>query len=287
MNSLDYTEVRQVGEDIHLIAMKHFNLDETLDCGQAFRYVKVGEGYEGIAHGRRISLEYLKETLCPPGPILVIKNTNIQDYSTLWKNYFDLGRNYTKLKSFLIEHGGEPMRLATKYSPGLRHMKQEPWEVLISFILSQHTNIPRIKLMLGRLCEKYGDKLMCGGYTFPSWERLATLSLDDFGELKFGYRAPYVLDAARRISEGKLNLEGISNEETGKIREELLKIHGVGPKVADCVLLLGFGKVEVCPKDVWIKRALEKFYPKGFPNGLAPYAGIAQQFLFHFVRNGV
>ena len=283
MIGMDYTALRQVGDDLHLLGIKHFDLDETLDCGQAFRYEKVENGYEGIAYGRRVSLVY--EDAEQEQSQLRIKNTNIDDFNTLWRDHFDLGRSYTELRSFLVEHGGEPMRLATEYSPGLRHMKQEPWEILISFILSQNTNIHRIKLMLRRLCEKFGEKLPCGGSSFPTCERLASLNAEEMDSVKCGYRVPYVLDAARRVSSGKLNLSNLYNEETQKIREELQKIHGVGPKVADCVLLLGFGRVEVCPKDVWIKRALEKYYPKGLPNKLAPYAGIAQQFLFHFVRN--
>ena len=290
----------QSGDNLHLLNIKHFDLDETLDCGQAFRYEKTETGYMGVAHNRHIELAY-------EGDNLVLKNVSANEFESIWKNYFDLGRNYGNLRAFLSEHGGEPMKLATGHSPGLRHMFQDPWEMLVSFILSQNTNIPRIKSMIRRLCENFGEKLPCGGlaglqsehhglktcppkypgHAFPTCHRLAQLNADALGIIKCGYRAEYILDAARRTADGKFNPCELKNKETAEIRHELLRIHGVGPKVADCVLLLGFGRIEVCPVDVWIKRAMAEFYPKGFPDKLLPYAGIAQQFLFHYVRNRI
>ena len=275
---MDYAEALQAGSDIHLKDIQYFNLAETLDCGQAFRYEKKDNGYEGIAYGRRISL-------LQNGGNLILKDMSLQEFESTWKEYFDLQRDYGRLRSLLVEHGGHPMKLATEFSPGLRHMRQDPWEMLVSFILSQHTNIPRIKTMIRRLCENFGERLPCGGYTFPSSEKLAKLNTDELATVKCGYRAKFIIDAARRAADGRFNPNELKNLETPKIREELQKIHGVGPKVADCVLLLGFGRTEVCPVDVWIKRALEKYFPTGLPKKLAPYAGLAQQFLFHFIRN--
>ena len=278
---MDYAEAVRAGNDLLLAGVRHFDLDETLDCGQAFRYEKIGEGYQGIAHNRRI------EVTIPSlrGAQLILKDVSLAEFESTWKDYFDLGRDYGYLRGYLVEHGGEPMKLATEFSQGLRHMRQDPWEMLVSFILSQNTNIPRIKAMIGKLSENFGDCLPCGGYAFPSCDKLAALNTDDLAIIKCGYRAAYIVDAARCTADGRFNPGELKKMETSKIREELLKIHGVGPKVADCVLLLGFGRVEVCPVDVWIKRALAKYYPKGFPVELAPYAGIAQQFLFHFIRN--
>ena len=273
----DYTEAQQATNDVWLTNIQHFNLEETLDCGQAFRYEKMNFGYQGIAFRRRISL-------MQSDGHLILKDVSLPEFESTWKDYFDLQRDYSSLRSFLVEYGGNPMKLATEFSPGLRHMRQEPWEILISFILSQNTNIPRIKTMIRRLCENFGEKLDCGGYTFPSSKKLASLNPDDLRVIKCGYRAAFIIDAARRTTDGRFSLEDLKHKETAKIREELLKIHGVGPKVADCVLLHGFNKTEVCPVDVWIKRALEKYYPKGLPDKLVPYAGIAQQFLFHYIR---
>ena len=279
---MDYSEAVQKGKDLLLTDVRHFDLDETLDCGQAFRYEKTSDGYQGIAYGRCLKIEVAGDGSIARNVIL--KDVTLPDFESTWKKYFDLQRDYGQLRDFLLEHGGEPMKLATEFSPGLRHMRQDPWEMLISFILSQNTNIPRIKTMIGKLCENFGDKLSCGGYEFPSWEKLAVLNLDDLAIIKCGYRAAFIIDAVRRAADGRLNILDLMLKDTEKIREELLKIHGVGPKVADCVLLLGFGRIEVCPVDVWIKRALEKYYPKGFPKKLAPYAGIAQQYLFHYIR---
>ena len=275
---MDYAEALQTGNDIQLTNIQHFSLAETLDCGQAFRYEATNDGYEGIAYGLRISLQLNDGNL-------ILNGMCLQEFESTWKEYFDLQRDYGHLRSFLVEHGGKPMKLATEFSPGLRHMRQDPWEMLVSFILSQNANIPRIKTMVRRLCENFGDRLACGGHAFPSFEKLAALNPDDLAIIKCGYRAAFVIDAARHAADGRFNPVELINEETAKIREQLLSIHGVGPKVADCVLLLGFGKLEVCPIDVWIKRALDIYYPKGFPEKLAPYAGIAQQFLFHFIRN--
>ena len=274
---MDYAQAHQAGNDVHLTNTKHFDLNETLDCGQAFRFEKTDNGFQGIAYGRRICLQKIDDDL-------ILKDLTIFEFESTWEVYFDLQRDYGQLKDFLVEHGGLPMKLAIEFSPGLRHMKQDPWEMLVSFILSQNTNIPRIKTMIRRLCENFGDRLACGGYTFPSCEKLSVLSIDDLAIIKSGYRAAFIVDAARRTASGSFDPNELKNKETPKIREELLKIRGVGPKVADCVLLLGFGKIEVCPVDVWIKRAMEIYYPKGFPKKLSPYAGIAQQFLFHFIR---
>ena len=275
---MDYKKVIQQSNDIRLKKIRHFSLDETLDCGQAFRYEKFSDAYQGIAFGRRIELVSSSD--------VILKDVSLSEFESTWKEYFDLQRDYGQLRGYLVEYGNEPMKLATEFSPGLRHMRQDPWEMLISFILSQNTNIPRIKSMIKRLCENFGDMLPCGGYSFPSCEQLAALSAEALAIIRCGYRAAFIIDAARRVADGRFNPSELKNQETAKIRDELLKIHGVGPKVADCVLLLGFGRIEVCPVDVWIKRALEKYYPKGFPKKLAPYAGLAQQFLFHYIRKG-
>ena len=275
---MDYTEAVQMANDLKLTNIRHFDLDQTLDCGQAFRYEKFESGYKGIANGRRIELVH-------KGSDLVLKDVNISEFDSTWKEYFDLQRNYDMIRGHLAQHGGAPMKLALDFSPGLRHMRQDPWEMLISFILSQNTNIPRIKTMIRRLCESFGDKLSCGGYMFPTYNKLAELSTDDLAVIKSGYRAKFVTYAARFAASGGFDRIELQQMNTPKLRGRLLQIYGVGPKVADCVLLFGFGRIEVCPKDVWIKRALERFYPKGFPDELLPFAGIAQQFLFHYIRN--
>jgi len=164
-------------------------------------------------------------------------------------------------------------------------LRQDVWETLISFILSQNSNIPRIKNMISALCRHFGNELPCGGFAFPTAKALASLTAEDLAPIKCGYRASYIIDAARRVHDGQFNIHELNSRPTGNVRAALLDIHGVGPKVADCVLLFGFGRTECFPLDVWMKRVMETMYPDGFPEVLKDSAGIAQQFLFHYVRN--
>jgi N-glycosylase/DNA lyase len=207
----------------------------------------------------------------------------LEDFESVWKNYFDFSRDYGELKK-VFSQSGEVLREAIAFSPGLRLMRQDVWETLVSFILSQNSNIPRIKKMIETLCECFGERLSCGGFAFPSAEVLAKLSADDLAPVRSGYRAAYIIDAARRVASGKFDavaLEKLSSEE---IKKALLEIHGVGAKVADCVLLYGFGRTECYPADVWIKRVMNAFFPNGFPCEIKNFSGIAQQFLFHYAR---
>jgi len=273
----DYTSVRQVGNDILVAGVSHFDFEQTLDCGQAFRWVSIGDGkYSGIAHGRRLELEL-------SGNNLILKNATLPEYDAIWKDYFDLGRSYSNLRDMLKNY--DTMTKALAFSPGLRLMRQDAWEVLISFVLSQNSNIPRIKKMIESLCENFGQVLPCGGFAFPTPTALSGLTVEEIGVIRSGYRAAYIIDAARRVAGGMLDLTHISTQPTEVVRSALLAVHGVGPKVADCVLLFGFGRVECFPLDVWMKRVVAKLYPKGFPEELQQYAGIAQQFLFHYARS--
>jgi len=274
---MDYTSVQQVGKDIVICDIKHFDLAQTLDCGQAFRWASFrGNKFSGIAHGRRLELELADGSL-------ILKDVTKEEFHTIWESYFDLGRNYANLRNIFSNH--DTLTKALTFSTGLRLMRQEPWEMLISFILSQNSNIPRIKKMIDLLCENFGQALPCGGYTFPGPGALAALTPQALDVIRSGYRAPYIIDAAKRVATSTTNLVAISAQPTEIVRQSLLQVHGVGPKVADCVLLFGFGRVECFPLDVWMKRVVATLYPSGFPQELQEYAGIAQQFLFHYARS--
>ena len=273
---MDYISAQQQGDDTVLTGIKHFDLAQILDCGQAFRWVLTDEGrFTGVAHGRRLDI------LLSNGD-LILKDVPLAEFESVWKDYFGLGQNYGNLREML--QIDDNMGKALEFSPGLRLMRQDAWEILISFILSQNSNIPRIKKMIALLCQRFGKELSCGMFAFPSPEAIAALTVDTLDEIKLGYRAPYIIDAAQRVVDGSLDLAGISARPTYAVREALLKVHGVGPKVADCVLLFGFGRLECFPMDVHMKRVMAYFYPKGLPDGLIEYAGIAQQFLFHYAR---
>ena len=281
---MDYISVEQKGTDLILTGIKNFIPAQILDCGQCFRWLSSNNSYIGITHGRR--LEITLET----GRVdkLILKNVTRDEFETIWCDYFDLGRDYGELRR--IYAADATLNEAITFSPGLRLIRQDPWEVLVTFILSQNSNIPRIKGMVARLCEIFGAAVpggnsTGGGFSFPTPEALATLSADDLSAVKCGYRDKYIIDAARRVAEGRLNLENLQNKPSEDVRRALMEVSGVGPKVADCVLLYGFGRVERYPLDVWMKRVMAKYYPEGFPRELEDTAGIAQQFLFHYARS--
>lgn len=164
-------------------------------------------------------------------------------------------------------------------------MRQEPWEALCSFIISQNNNIKRIKGIVERLCQSFGEPIADGVYNFPSYEVLARLSETDLAPLRCGFRARYIIDASRKVSSGEVNLERLKTCPIDEARQELIKITGVGAKVAECALLYGCGRIEGFPMDVWMKRAMTALFPDGLPECALPYAGIAQQYIFHYVRS--
>jgi N-glycosylase/DNA lyase len=273
----------QIGKDTVLSGVRFFDLAQTLDCGQAFRWRDGGGGkFCGIAHGRRL------EIIFESGKI-ILKNVSEEEFEKTWREYFDFSRDYGKLREEFFATENEHLRNALNFSPGLRLLNQDAWEVLISFILSQNSNIPRIKKMVESLCENFGEEISHTGeekfYAFPSAQTLAALSEKDLAPVRCGYRAAYVLDAARKVASGEFNPQEQKKHSSDEIFRELLKIHGVGPKVAECVLLYGFSRVERYPVDVWIKRVMAEFFPHGFPCGIKNFSGIAQQFLFHYARN--
>ena len=276
---MDYIIAKQHGQDTVLEGVKHFDLAQTLNNGQAFRWEECenGAGFSGIAHGRRLELSFADDTL-------TLKDCPLGEFEAIWKDYLDLGRDYSGLRKHLSVAGGESLEKALNFSPGLRMMRQDVWEVLISFILSQNSNIPRIKKMISSLCENFGQKLPCGGFDFPKPQDLAKLTVDNLQPIRTGYRADYIIDAAQRVSDGRFDIAALASQPSDEVHQALLQIHGIGPKVAECVLLFGFGRIERFPLDVWIKRVMAALYPEGFPVEVQEYSGIAQQFLFHYAR---
>ncbi|MCL2372278.1 MAG: DNA-3-methyladenine glycosylase 2 family protein [Defluviitaleaceae bacterium] len=274
---MDYTQVKQDGNNTVLTNVKNFDLAQTLDCGQAFRFSQVGEAFTGIAHGRRL-------TLCMDAGNLLLMDVTVDEFEALWKHYLDFGRNYTLLKAGYAKDPS--LKQAINFAPGIRLMNQDPWETLVSFILSQNSNIPRIKKMIEALCDTFGRQLPCGGFTFPAPQTLAGLTEASLAPIRSGYRAKYIIDAAEQIASGKVDIPTLQSQPTLALRQALLGILGVGPKVADCVLLYGFGRAECYPVDVWIRRVMEQMYPNGLPAWLNETAGIAQIYLFHYIRHG-
>ena len=263
-------------KDIY-ITNKDFCLSETLDCGQAFRWKPLcdEDGFEGFSGSK-----YLK--VLNYNDYIVFKNTTADDFENYWAYYFDLNTDYSYLKQKYSSD--ETLKKACEYAPGIRLLRQDKWEALCSFIISQNNNIPRIKGIIERLCENFGDKTE-NGYTFPSANVIAKKSVDDLAPLRAGFRARYIIDAAKKVSSGEVNLDKVSTMPYDEARAELMKIVGVGIKVADCTLLYGMYRTEAFPVDVWIKRVLCEYYPNGLPECIKGSEGIAQQYLFHYIRN--
>ena len=173
---------------------------------------------------------------------------------------------------------------AIEAGKGIRILRQDAFETLISFIISQNNNIPRIKKLVEALCRECGEKTS-DGYAFPTPEAIVDLGVDKLREMKTGFRAAYIYDAATRVAEGKIDLEGLKALDTDTVLTELQKIKGVGLKVASCVALFGLNKLDTFPVDVWIKRVLEKYYPEGLDiSALGDYRGLSQQYLFYYER---
>lgn len=254
-----------------------FDIGQTLDCGQCFRWNKIDDNtYQGTAYGKSLTISRNNSTVC-------LHNCTEEDFTNIWYNYFDFGTNYDKIKAELAKI--HPiLNDAQQYAFGIRILKQEPWEALCSFIISQNNNIPRIKGIINRLCENFGKQLENGEYTFPSAEDLCNLGVDDLAPLRSGFRAKYIIDASKKVASKEVDLNAIKQMPVDEARKELIKIKGVGAKVADCTMLYGMGKKECFPLDVWMKRAMSVLFPELTPESFGENAGIAQQYIFHYSR---
>lgn len=261
------------GKDI-ILKTADLDLDETLDCGQAFRWERISSGKEAVYHGFMLNTPL---TVSAEKDYFRFADTSEEDFLEIWAEYFDLYTDYGELKRVFSED--ETLSKACAYAGGIRLLKQDSWEALLSFIISQNNNIPRIKGIIGRLCEANGG--------FPSAEQLKGKAAEDFAYLRAGFRAKYIEDCLEKLNSGTLKLDEIRKMPVDEARKALMSIKGVGPKVAECALLYGMYRVECFPVDVWIKRVMEQFYPKGFPEFAKEYAGIAQQYLFHYMRTGI
>lgn len=270
-------QITPCAEGVLLSALRDFSLPQILDCGQCFRWQPTDEGencWRGIAMGRCLSIE-------KTGEEQFLFRCSEEEFRQLWLPYFDLELDYSAIKAALQD---DPiMAEATAYAPGIRVLRQDGWETLCTFIISQNNNIKRIRGIVERLCETFGQPIE-GGYDFPSPQRLAQASLEDLAPLRAGFRAKYLLDAAQKVVSGQVRLEAIPSMSYEEASNHLQQICGVGPKVADCALLFGFYKLDAFPMDVWMKRAMATLYPHGLPEALLPYRGIAQQYLFHYAR---
>ncbi len=256
---------------IEAVDFGEINLHLTLDCGQAFRWEETEKSiYSAVAFGKDTRV---KKT--PDGLLFI--DTPKEDVENIWAEYFDLYTDHKDILSRICEDSF----IKEQYDNfgTLRILNQEPSEALISFIISSCNNIPRIKGIIKRLSEAFGEKTK-NGYAFPSPEVLALKTEEDLSVLKAGYRVPYILDAARKIAEGEIDFDAIKKMDEDSARRELMKIRGVGKKVADCTMLFSLGFKDIYPVDRHIERATARLYPDGLPSFFSPNKGLAQQYIF-------
>ena len=269
-----YSEFKN--SSVYITGIKSFSLPHTLDCGQAFRWEELSENcWHGVAYNKYLKIEKLTDGT------IILHNTTQEDFDNIWVKYFDLNRDYEAIINSVSDN--KILKEASEFGRGIRVLNQEPWETLCSFIISQNNNIKRIKGIISRLCESFGEEIN-GYYSFPTAEKIASLTLDDLAVLRAGFRAKYILDAANKISNGEVDLNILKDLSIDDARNELMKIKGVGPKVADCALLFSHEHIEAFPKDVWIKRAMEKLFDGELPKEAQKYAGIIQQYIFFYAR---
>lgn len=265
------------GDDIlwH-VTPKECSLALTLDCGQCFRFEAIREyTFEGIVHGRVLTL------VQEPDAIRFVHVTP-DEFVSVFAPYFDIHADYAELKRQFCNDA--TLQKAIACTDGIRVLKQDGFETLISFLISQNNNIPRIKKCIRLLCERYGTELAPGKFSFPNAKTLASCTVEDLAGLSLGYRDRYLIDAAKRVVSGELDLSVLETLPIDEARNTVRTVMGVGPKVAECVLLFGFGRHECFPMDTWMKKVMKAYYPNGLPKEYAGKAGIAQQYLFHYAR---
>ncbi len=263
-----------------------FDLERSCRCGQAFRWQRYKRGFFGVARGCGVYAEQ-------DGDVLTLEPCG-EDRLAMWIDYFDLKRDYSAVVGMF--ESDERLRICLPESCGIRVFNQEPFETLISFIVSANNNIKRISGSLeamSRLCGKrnrYDDRVF---YSFPDPESIASLSIEQLLDCGTGYRAPYIKETAKAVCDG-FSLEALRDTDIADARRKLLSLKGVGPKVADCVLLFSLGFSDAFPMDVWMNRAVRHLFFNGeIPSAdsvndvvkkLGPLAGIAQQYIFYFAR---
>jgi N-glycosylase/DNA lyase len=269
--------------------VKDFDPVHIFECGQCFRWLRQEDGsYTGVAKGKVANIKYYD------GRLEVINSTP-EDFRNIWFDYLDLGRDYSEIKQKLAKD--DIMRNAIAFGHGIRILKQEFWETLISFIISANNRIPMIMKVVAALSKMYGDEVTFQGksyYTFPQVEKLASSSVEEVEFCRGGFRCKYIIATAQMVSNGEVDLSSIPGMDTDSARSELTKFPGVGNKVADCTLLYSGTKYDVFPTDVWVKRVMEELYFKREASFkeiqefardyFGELAGFAQQYLFYYAR---
>ena len=268
-----------------------FDPKHIFECGQCFRWKAEYDGsYTGVAKGRVINVSR-------EGNTVYLKNTNLEDFNTIWKSYFDLDTDYAKIKNEL-KSMDEYLEKATEFGWGIRILRQDPWEMLISFIISSNNRIPMIQKAISNLSREYGTYIgKFNGvdyYNFPTPEQLSKASIADIRACSTGFRDKYIKATTERVISENEDVYSYENLGTEDCRKKLMEFNGVGPKVCDCIALFGMQKYDTFPVDVWVKRVMQEFYveddmslPKIRKYAIDKFedlSGFAQQYLFYYAR---
>lgn len=286
---MDFKHIESYKNKIIIKEVKNFVLAHIFDCGQCFRWERTSDNsYIGIVYNKVIEVEKV-------GNDVIIYNTNEEEFQKIWVEYFDLYRDYDSIKEILRKD--DTLEEAVSFGNGIRLLKQQPFEIIISFIISSNNRIPMIKRAINKISEKWGTPLIYKDkvyYSFPNIQILKDKTIEDFRECGVGFRAKYIKNTVMDIYNGQANIDYICSLEDELCHRELQKMQGIGPKVGDCIMLFSMAKYSAFPVDVWVKRAMQFFYLapdvslkkiREFSiNKFGSLAGFAQQYLFYYAR---
>ncbi len=274
---------------INVLKIKNnFDLESTLTCGQIFRFKKVDDEYIVILKDRVVSLKEDKD-------YIIVKSNNEENLKEIIYDYLDLNRDYDKIEKSIIEKD-KKIESAIKYSKGLKIIHQYPFETLIAYIISQRNKVTFIANALNLIASNYGKKVTFEGndyYLFPSIEDLSKLTVEDFRNCKVGFRDKYLYGIMQDIVNKKLDLTSINDMNSEEALNYLMSFKGIGMKVASCILLFAYQKLDVYPVDTWVKKFMkddyniegEKNIREFTYNTYKEYSGLAIQYMFNYKRN--
>lgn len=268
---------------------KPFKLEDTITCGQIFRFFKMEDGSFDIILKDRVINVYEKNNY------LYVSSNNEDDLKSVVMNYFDLDNDYSKMNEYLLKQD-KKLDDAINFSKGLMMIKQDPFETIMEYIISANNSVPSIASALNNIALKYGKKVMFNDkeyYLFPQYKDLKAVKESDLRECKVGFRDKYLKAMIDKLNNNELDLDSFYNMDTKEALDKLMENIGIGPKVASCILLFAYQKYDVFPVDTWVKKVMKKEYNiEGEKNIRAfasitygKYSGIAIQYLFNYGRN--
>lgn len=261
------------------LILGNFDLDQIANSGQCFRMNKISDNhYLIVAFNRTLEIEYM-------GNSYFRFYCNNDDITNIWYEYFDINTDYNKF-ILSIDKNDIFLQKAAQMGSGIRILKQDPWETLITFIISQRKNITAIKKSVESLCKKYGKEINDNIFSFPTPEALASSTIEELNSCSLGYRSQYILNTALDVVNNNIDLHYLNKLDDSALLSQLMTLDGVGPKVANCIMLFAYHRIAAFPIDVWITRILEKEYNNNFNiNQYKGYAGVLQQYMFYYAQN--